>query len=66
MNATLPIPENKSSQIQHIEPTAYAPLGVHLRVYRALTRALTPLASLVLSHRERRGKEDPARRGERR
>ncbi|MDX2309312.1 MAG: 3-deoxy-D-manno-octulosonic acid transferase [Hyphomicrobium sp.] len=65
MNATLPIPENKSSQIQHIEPTAYAPLGVHLRVYRALTRALTPLASLVLSHRERRGKEDPARRGER-
>ena len=39
--------------------------GFQLRAYRLLTSALTPLAPLVLSHRARRGKEDPARRDER-
>jgi 3-deoxy-D-manno-octulosonic-acid transferase len=36
-----------------------------LRAYRAGTSALKPLAPLILNVRERRGKEDPARRQER-
>ena len=48
------------------DPTA-APArpGNRLNVYRALMRAAEPLAPSILSWRERRGKEDPARRGER-
>jgi len=37
-----------------------------LRLYRSLTVAAGPLASLYLMQRQRRGKEDPARVGERR
>lgn len=40
-----------------------APL--ELGVYRALTRMARPAAGLILKLRERRGKEDPARRSER-
>ncbi|MFM9848600.1 MAG: 3-deoxy-D-manno-octulosonic acid transferase [Hyphomicrobiaceae bacterium] len=40
-------------------------LGFALSMYRALTSLARPAAGLILSHRERRGKEDPARRGER-
>ena len=36
-----------------------------LRAYRALTRLVQPAAGLILSHRLKRGKEDPARLGER-
>jgi 3-deoxy-D-manno-octulosonic-acid transferase len=42
-----------------------APLGVALKSYRSLTRALAPLAPAVLARRAKRGKEDPARQGER-
>lgn len=36
-----------------------------LKLYRFATRALTPLLPLALSYRERQGKEERARRGER-
>ncbi len=36
-----------------------------LSAYRLMTRALAPVVPLLLSRREARGKEDPARRGER-
>lgn len=39
--------------------------GLVLSMYRALTSLARPAAGLILRHRERRGKEDPARRGER-
>ncbi len=39
--------------------------GLRLRLYRAGTRLLAPFVPLLLKHRERRGKEDPARRSER-
>jgi 3-deoxy-D-manno-octulosonic-acid transferase len=44
---------------------APAPPGRRLKLYRALMRAAEPLAPAILSWREARGKEDPARRGER-
>jgi len=40
-------------------------LGMRLQAYRVLTSLLRPIAGLVLDHRSRRGKEDPARRNER-
>lgn len=39
--------------------------GKRLALYRGAMRAAEPLAPAILSWRERRGKEDPARRGER-
>lgn len=39
--------------------------GAGLRTYRLATRALQPAAPLILGLRERRGKEEGARRGER-
>lgn len=39
--------------------------GVSLQLYRAATSSLKPVAPLILGARERRGKEDPSRRGER-
>ncbi|MEW5965084.1 MAG: glycosyltransferase N-terminal domain-containing protein [Pseudomonadota bacterium] len=39
--------------------------GLGLKVYRAATRAFEPAATLLLKLRERQGKEDPGRRGER-
>lgn len=44
-------------------PTRRPPLA--LAAYRALTRMAAPAAPLILGYRERRGKEDHARRGER-
>ncbi|MEZ5774211.1 MAG: glycosyltransferase N-terminal domain-containing protein [Hyphomicrobiaceae bacterium] len=41
------------------------PPGLALRLYRTATRLVVPFAGLVLDYRSRRGKEDPARRGER-
>lgn len=41
-------------------------LPVSLRVYRGLTRSVTPLAGAMLKWRLRNGKEDPDRIGERR
>lgn len=41
------------------------PERLELRAYRALTSLARPMAPLILKFRERRGKEDPARRGER-
>ncbi len=38
---------------------------LELRAYRALTVLARPMAPMILRYRERRGKEDPARRGER-
>ncbi len=40
-------------------------IGLALRAYRGATRALSPALPLVLKYRERRGKEEPARRRER-
>ena len=45
---------------------AAGPLPFALRAYRLATSAGAPLAGLVLSNRLKRGKEDPARLGERR
>lgn len=42
-----------------------APTNTSLKLYRLATRALTPTLPLVLGYRERQGKEDRARRGER-
>ncbi|CAN5339763.1 3-deoxy-D-manno-octulosonic acid transferase [soil metagenome] len=42
------------------------PLPATLRVYRRLSAALTPMASLLIRKRLRDGKEDPARTDERR
>jgi 3-deoxy-D-manno-octulosonic-acid transferase len=42
------------------------PLPLSLRAYRALLTAATPLTGFLLSHRLKRGKEDPARLAERR
>lgn len=39
--------------------------GLALKTYRSLTRALAPFAPFALDYRERRGKEDSARRPER-
>lgn len=39
--------------------------GFRLKAYRVASRAIQPAAPLVLRYRERKGKEDPARRGER-
>lgn len=47
-------------------PMAVQPLPVALRAYRLAMMAGAPLASIVLSLRLRRGKEDAARLGERR
>lgn len=44
--------------------TVAAP-GLRLAAYRTVMRAATPLAPLILSHRQRRGKEDPLRMAER-
>jgi 3-deoxy-D-manno-octulosonic-acid transferase len=45
-------------------PAASAP-GIGLKAYRALTSLARPVAPALLSLRERRGKEEPARRAER-
>src|SRR5262245_3362953 len=45
---------------------AAEPLPFSLRAYRLATAASGPLAGYVLSHRLKRGKEDPVRVGERR
>lgn len=45
--------------------TPPAPASRRLKLYRAVMRAAEPLAPAILSWRERHGKEDPARRGER-
>ena len=44
------------------DPPARA--NASLKLYRLATRVLTPALPLLLRYRERRGKEDPARRGE--
>ena len=42
-----------------------APLGLGLKAYRALTKAARPALPLMLRYRERQGKEDAQRLGER-
>jgi 3-deoxy-D-manno-octulosonic-acid transferase len=48
------------------KPIERQSLPLTLHVYRALLTAATPLAGMLLSHRLRRGKEDPRRLAERR
>src|SRR5262249_39497390 len=48
------------------KPIEAQPLPLSLHAYRALLTAAAPLAGLLLSHRLKRGKEDPARLPERR
>jgi 3-deoxy-D-manno-octulosonic-acid transferase len=48
------------------KPIEHQSLPLTLHVYRALLTAATPLAGILLSHRLRRGKEDPRRLAERR
>ena len=48
------------------KPIERQSLPLTLHVYRALLTAATPLAGMLLSHRLRRGKEDPQRLAERR
>jgi 3-deoxy-D-manno-octulosonic-acid transferase len=47
-------------------PTEAQPLPLTLRAYRAAMTAVTPFASVLVSHRLKRGKEDPVRVLERR
>lgn len=47
------------------KPAPPAPPGVLFKSYRALTGLTRPAAPLLLDARAKRGKEDPARRGER-
>lgn len=42
-----------------------APAGLALKTYRGITRLAQPAAPLLISSRQRKGKEDPARKGER-
>ena len=48
------------------KPIERLPLPLTLHVYRALLTVATPLAGILLSHRLKRGKEDPHRLAERR
>jgi 3-deoxy-D-manno-octulosonic-acid transferase len=48
------------------KPIERQPLPLTLHVYRALLTVATPLAGILLSHRLKRGKEDPQRFAERR
>ena len=48
------------------KPIERQSLPLTLHVYRALLTAATPLAGVLLSHRLKRGKEDPRRLAERR
>jgi len=48
------------------KPNEAQPLPLTLHAYRALLNAAAPLAGVLLSHRLKRGKEDPARLPERR
>jgi 3-deoxy-D-manno-octulosonic-acid transferase len=48
------------------KPIERQSLPLTLHVYRALLTAATPLAGILLSHRLKRGKEDPRRLAERR
>jgi len=48
------------------KPIERQPLPLTLHVYRALMTVATPLAGILLSHRLKRGKEDPQRLAERR
>ena len=48
------------------KPIERQPLPLTLHVYRALLTVATPLAGILLSHRVKRGKEDPQRLAERR
>ena len=48
------------------KPIEARPLPLTLRAYRALLAAAAPLAGVLLSHRLKRGKEDPERLSERR
>ena len=48
------------------KPSERQPLPLTLHVYRALLTVATPLAGILLSHRVKRGKEDPQRLAERR
>ena len=53
-----------SARARAIERPRLAP-GFKLKTYRALTQAARPVAGTILRKREKRGKEDPVRRGER-
>jgi 3-deoxy-D-manno-octulosonic-acid transferase len=48
------------------KPIERQPLPLTLHVYRALLTVATPFAGILLSHRLKRGKEDPQRLAERR
>ncbi len=48
-----------------VRPRSAAPTSLELTAYRAVTWAARPAAGLILRLRERRGKEDPDRKGER-
>ena len=48
------------------KPIERQPLPLTLHIYRALLTVATPLAGILLSHRLKRGKEDPHRLAERR
>ncbi len=47
------------------DPTTAPKPGLGLKLYQATTAALSPLAPIILKTRARKGKEDPARQGER-
>ncbi|MEZ5816467.1 MAG: 3-deoxy-D-manno-octulosonic acid transferase [Hyphomicrobiaceae bacterium] len=49
----------------HISAARAVPGCLEIRAYRILTRLAKPAAPYILRFRERKGKEDPSRRGER-
>lgn len=58
-----PIRATPASALRVTDPPL-AP-GLPIKAYRGATRALAGAVPLILSYREKKGKEDPARRGER-
>src|SRR5262249_24716030 len=59
-------PESSFAYSSAEKPIERQSLPLTLHVYRTLLTAATPLAGMLLSHRLRRGKEDPHRLAERR
>lgn len=58
-------PPGATVQYGSLTREATPPLGIELKSYRLVTRMLRPAVPFLLGARARRGKEEPARRGER-
>ena len=55
----------RATPLDQLAARSPPPPGLRLKIYRSALSALRPAVPLLLKARERQGKEDPARRGER-